>query len=365
MFIYSPYNSTVTNTSLLSTILVYGIYIASFTVVLGISIVIIHVTSQNSKLRTISNMLICNTCVISLFYSATTFLQIFMVVFNTHHKYSDSRTFCVIRAYLATVTSTLLSFSFLLQAVSRLFFTVFFNHRNLLLTFKFHYYLLVLQWAIGFLLPLSILIRSDHVLYRPVNFCTIDIRNTLHLAYLYSGAYLLPVVLIVLIYVRIVYRVNDSKNTASTRAKRNNSRSREARLLKNIIILVSIFTFGGLPSVIYVSVMAPRRILSIHFFIFSLLTIPLAIAMEKVAVLCLNSDIRTAFIKCCCCVVQKARKKRQQEQQRRQKKNNTALELDEQVEETKTHLRVICLNKETEVTVHYLVTLAQINDPVL
>jgi apolipoprotein N-acyltransferase len=92
MFIYSPYNSTVTSTSVLSTILIYGVYLASFIIVLAISIIIIHLTCQNSKMRTVSNMLICNTCLISLLYSITTFLQIFMVVFNTHHKYADSRT---------------------------------------------------------------------------------------------------------------------------------------------------------------------------------------------------------------------------------------------------------------------------------
>jgi hypothetical protein len=327
MFIYSPYNSTTTNTSLVSAILIYGVYLVSFIVVLTVSIVIIHITMKNAKMRTISNMLICNTCIISLLHSITTFLQIFMVVFNSHHRYGDSRIFCIVRAYLETVTSTLLSMSFLLQALSRLFYSVYYNHRNCLLTFKCHYYLLAIQWLIGFLIPLSILIRNDHVVYRPVNFCTIDIENTLHLAYLYTSAYLVPTVFIILIYITIVYRVNDSKNNArNTQSKRNNARGREASLLKNIVILVAIFTFGGLPSVVYVSMMAPRRILSIHFFIFSLLTVPLAIAMEKITVLCLNSDFRTAFIQCCCRV---ARNKVKKKQRSGQKKKITAFQLEE------------------------------------
>ena len=307
MFIYSPYNSTETVPSLFSAILIYSVYAISFLTVLSVSIVIFHLTRTVKKLKTFSNLLICNTCLISLFYSVTIFLQVFMVVFTPLHSVGkDTRLFCIIRAYLTVVSTTLLSSSFLLQALSRLFHSVFHTHRRCLLTWNFHYFLITVQWAVGFLTPITILINHEDVIYRTSIFCTIELSHTLHLYYLYSTEYLIPVLAILLIYITIVYRVN---YYSSPSKQRHSSPAREVKLLNNILILVAIFTFGGLPSVIYICLMAPQRILSIHFFMLTLVSSPLAVAMEKVSVLWLNTPFRNAFFRCCCCVVRKRNKK--------------------------------------------------------
>jgi hypothetical protein len=132
------------------------------------------------------------------------------------------------------------------------------------------------------------------------------LNHTLHLYYLYSTEYLIPVLAILLIYITIIYRVN---YYSSPSKQRHSSPVREVKLLNNILIFVAIFTFGGLPSVIYICLMAPKRILSIHFFILTLVSIPLAVAMEKMSVLWLNTPFRNAFVKCCCCVVKKRNRK--------------------------------------------------------
>jgi hypothetical protein len=239
--------------------------------------------------------------------SFTTFLQVFMVVFTPLHPTSkDSRLFCIVRAYLTVVSTTLLSSSFLLQALSRLFHSVLHTHRRYLLTWKFHYFLIFVQWTVGFSTPITILLNHKDVIYRTSMFCTIELNHTLHLYYLYSTEYLIPVLAILLIYITIIYRVN---YYSSPSKQRHSSPVREVKLLNNILIFVAIFTFGGLPSVIYICLMAPKRILSIHFFILTLVSIPLAVAMEKMSVLWLNTPFRNAFVKCCCCVVKKRNRK--------------------------------------------------------
>jgi hypothetical protein len=303
MFIYSPYNSTDTIPPIFSAILIYSVYGISFMIVLSVSIVIFHLTRTVKELRTFSNLLICNTCLISLFYSVTTFLQVFMVVFTpVHPTGKDGRLFCITRAYLTVVSTTLLSSSFLLQALSRLFHSVFQEHGRYLLTWNFHYFLIILQWSVGFLTPITILINHEDVIFRRGIFCTINLHQRFHLYYIYSTEYLIPVLAILLIYITIVYRVNYYSSPAK---QRHSSPAREIKLVKNILILVAIFTFGGLPSVVYICLMAPHRILSIHLFIVTLVSIPLAVAMEKMSVLWLNTPFRNAFIKCCCCVVRK------------------------------------------------------------
>ncbi|UJR19766.1 hypothetical protein I4U23_022900 [Adineta vaga] len=243
MFIYSPYNSTETAPSIFSTILICSVYAASFLIVLSVSIVIFHLTLTVQKLKTFSNLLICNTCVISLFYSFTIFLQIFMVVITPiRPNGKDSRLFCIIRAYLTAVSTTLLSSSFLLQALSRLFYSVLYSYHRYLLTWNFHYLLIVIQWCVGFLTPMTILLKNKDVIYRPSIFCTIDLNHTLHLYYLYSTEYLIPASSIILIYITIVYRVN---YYSSPSKPRHSSPVREVKLLNNILIFVAIFTFGG------------------------------------------------------------------------------------------------------------------------
>ena len=307
MFIYSPYNSTEITPTLFSTILVYSVYAVSFAIIVSVSVAIFYLTLTVEKLKTLSNLLICNTCVISLFYSFTTFLQVFMVVFGTFIPGGkDSRVFCIVRAYLTVVSTTLLSFSFLLQAVSRLFYSVFHMYHRYLLTWKFHHMLIATQWAVGFIMPITILINHKNVIFRAGAFCTIDLHHSLHLYYIYSTEYLIPALAIILIYIVIIYRVNYYSPPSK---QRHSSPAREVKLLGNILIFVAIFTFGGLPSVIYICLMAPQRILSIHFFTMTLIAIPLAIAMEKVSVLWLNVPLRNAFVKCCCCVVAKRNRK--------------------------------------------------------
>ena len=304
MFIYSPYNNTEATPSLFSAILIYSIYTISFLIVLSVSIIIFHLTLTIEKLQTQPNLLICNTCVISLFYLCTIFLQVFMVFLAPLHSIGkDSRLFCIIRAYLTAVSTTLLSWSFLLQALSRLFHIIFHFHRRSHSTWNFHYMLIAIQWIMGFLTPITILIRHDDVIYQRGIFCTIELNNTLHLYYLYSTEYLIPVLVILLIYITSVYQVNHY-STPSTH--RHPSPAREHKLLNKIIIFVGIFTFGGLPSIIYICLMVPHRILSIHFFILTLISIPLAISIEKLSALWLTTPLRHAFIRCCCCVEKRA-----------------------------------------------------------
>ncbi|CAF4227308.1 unnamed protein product, partial [Adineta steineri] len=90
-----------------------------------------------------------------------------MVVFIPFYPIGkDSRTFCILRAYLTAVSTTLLTSSFLLQALSRLFHTVFPMNRRCLLTWKFHYFLIAVQWMMGFLTPITILINHENIIYR-------------------------------------------------------------------------------------------------------------------------------------------------------------------------------------------------------
>ncbi|CAF0867482.1 unnamed protein product [Adineta steineri] len=90
-----------------------------------------------------------------------------MVVFIPFYPNGkDSRTFCILRAYLTAVSTTLLTSSFLLQALSRLFHTVFPMNRRCLLTWKFHYFLIAVQWMMGFLTPITILINHENIIYR-------------------------------------------------------------------------------------------------------------------------------------------------------------------------------------------------------
>ncbi|CAF0854707.1 unnamed protein product [Adineta steineri] len=233
-----------------------------------------------------------------------------MVVFIPFYPNGkDSRTFCILRAYLTAVSTTLLTSSFLLQALSRLFHTVFPMNRRCLLTWKFHYFLIAVQWMMGFLTPITILINHENIIYRTGIFCTIGLDHIFHLYYLYLTEYFIPVLIILVIYIIIVYRVN-YYSTSSQQHRPNPVR--EGKLLKNILIFIGIFTGGGLPSIIYTCLMAPKRILSIHFFILTLVSIPLAVAIEKLYVLWLNTPLRHAFINCCWCVDKKRKKKSMQ-----------------------------------------------------
>ena len=276
-------NTTVIqNTGLLGSYISMGISSFSVTVSTVICGIIIALITTVPSLRTPTNLLVANTCMCTLFFSCVS-------VINTICFYLQSSStdwLCRIQGYFVSVALNLVIYSYVNQSISRLFWTVFYRKR-FLLTMRSHVYLVIGQICLAFLLPMSILL-TDHIIYRPMKLCLVPVRYQLHVCYLLAVQYVIPVLAGIILYGIIYFFVRRS----TINSQRSSLKSiRDTKLARNILILLSIFVLGGIPSMFYIIISS--RIESVPSFLFFIAaTAPsVAVVGEKLMTLVLNRDI--------------------------------------------------------------------------
>ena len=260
-----------------------GITCVSITVSTVICCMIITLTARVPSLRTPTNLLVANTCLCTLVFSGVSILDTF-----TFYLSANSTDWsCRIEGYLTSVSLTLVMYSYVGQSISRLFWTVFYKHRYLL-TMRSHVYLSIGQICLSFLLPISILITKD-IVFQPMRFCLVPLRYRLHVFYLLAVQYVIPVLTSIILY-GIIYRFvsQSTSNSQRTSSKGN----RDTKLARNILILLTIFMFGGIPSVLYIILSGQRPSTLGFFFFMAAAAPPVTVACEKLMTLVLNRDIR-------------------------------------------------------------------------
>ncbi|CAF1226587.1 unnamed protein product [Adineta steineri] len=194
--------------------------------------------------------------------------------------------YCRILAYLGYVSLTMISYSYILQGLSRLFFIVFHKNRKFL-TYKYYISLIIVEIFLSFLLFLPILITRD-IVFRPLHLCLIPAKNSLHIGYFLIVAYFTPFLIIIIIYGIIYYRV-----IKSSIAVRHSSHltKRELELIRNILILLFIFLLAGIPSLIYIIISSKVTLTSHGIYMFIIMTPTIASVIEKICFIYLNKDI--------------------------------------------------------------------------
>jgi hypothetical protein len=258
-----------------------------------ICLMIIIITFITPNLRSPKNLLLCNTCLCTLFYSIISIINTIYFLEPTSTDWS-----CRIRGYLNYVALSLVIYSYVIQAISRLFWTVFYRYRYLL-SIKCHVYLIVTQICLSFLIELSTIITKD-ITFHPLKICFVPMNYKIHVMYLLTIGYIVPISTVIILYT-IIYR-HTIRSTSNV--QRSSSRTkRDAELARNILILLSIFVFSGIPTVIYVIVSSTTEFVPIILFLIAITTPPIAVAIEKIVTLILNKDIRNAlkqrWIACC------------------------------------------------------------------
>jgi hypothetical protein len=229
------------------------------------------------------NILIYNTCITTFFYLIMSILKI--SAFYNGFVLSDS--WCQIQAYLSYVCLDLMMYSYVIQAISRLFFTIFYKYRYLL-NYKCHVMLIICQIIISFLIPLSSIITND-IQFRPLRMCLSPMKYLFQIFYLHTFLFVIPFSVVFIIYIVIIRRaVRSSLNVhQSWRPIR-----RDVELLRNILIIYTIFLFSELPSVIYLILSMRKVQTSAAFYMFAAAAPPISTTFEKISVIILNKETR-------------------------------------------------------------------------
>jgi hypothetical protein len=192
---------------------------------------------------------------------------------------------CRWRAYFAYVGIAGVMYSYLIQAISCFFFSVISTKYRWLTTFKTRYILIGLQWLIVFLITSSNVIAKD-ITFSPNELCLIPMKNTLHAICAIFAYYGIPLLIIIIIYIYIYCRVKQIKRSSTTIAKSIISQKRDLELLRNIIIIISIYLGGGLPSIVFFVTQTK------YSYLINLVTQSLTVAIAKLCIVLLDREIR-------------------------------------------------------------------------
>jgi len=191
---------------------------------------------------------------------------------------------CRWRAYFAYVGIAGVMYSYLIQAISCFFFSAMSLKYRWLTTFKTHYILIGIQWLIVFLITSSSIITND-ITFHPNKLCLIPMKNTLHAICAIFAYYGIPLLIIIIIYIYIYCRIKQIKRNAATIAKSTISQKRDLGLLRNIIIIISIYLGGGLPRIVFFVTQTK------YPYLINLVTQSLTVAIAKLCIVLLDKEI--------------------------------------------------------------------------
>ena len=259
-----------------------------FSVIISMIIVIIIACSR-LQLHTVRHLLVANTCIASIVYcTAQTTNYIILIFFPS----ITDDVACRWRGYFGYMSIVAATYSYLIQSISRLFFTVFSTRHPWLTTFKTHRILIGIHWLTVIIIPLPSVITND-IYFRPGLLCWVPMRSFIHVVYTLLAYYVVPVLATFGIYVYILkYIKKIKKQTQLIRHTVNEKRDLEVN--RNIVILLSIYISGGIPTFLFV--ITSSEVL----YLLGIVTFSAVVMIEKLCTIRLDRELRSVVKKMIC-----------------------------------------------------------------
>ncbi|UJR08995.1 hypothetical protein I4U23_013245 [Adineta vaga] len=233
------------------------------------------------RLHTVTHLLICNGSIALIFYC---FVQSINYIYLAFIPWETDDISCRWRGFFGYMTVAAIVYSYFIQAISRFFISILARKYRWLTTFKIHFILIFIHWFIVILVPLPALLTND-IRYRPDALCWVPKEYTLHVAYTAIAYYLIPTIIIFIIYIYIYVRIKRRRHSIFVIQRKIRSH-RDLEVLYNIMILFSIYIFGALPIILFMLTKIDL------FYSIGIISVSLALAIEKGATLIIDRDIR-------------------------------------------------------------------------
>ncbi|CAF0727905.1 unnamed protein product [Adineta steineri] len=160
----------------------------------------------------------------------------------------SSDVLCIFRGFLLHSSTGLFYQSLCIQAIYRLFVTVFAQRRNLQSKYVI-IPIIVIQWIISSTFGIPILLMKRLQFQETGRICQVPINDIFGFMYLATFIYFLPVTGIIFIYIAILKYTKRSLIIANVRqlGLEQTRYRRELRFIKRILILISIIFITGVP----------------------------------------------------------------------------------------------------------------------
>ncbi len=275
-------------TNFIDVSIIFGLFLFSVSISILLSLIIIYLILSTKTLFTPTNVLVCNTCVTTFFFLITSIVEISVFYYGI----VTSDFWCKIQAYLNFIFLTSLIYSYVIQAISRLFFTMFYKYRYLL-NYKCHFMLIICQVIISCLIPLPNII-TQAIEFRPLKLCITPMKYLFQVFFFHIFLFFIPFIVVTIIYIMILRRaIQSSLNVHHSWLRIR----RDVELVRNILIILTIYLFAELPAIILLILSIQLVPISMAFYMFAATVPSISTAFEKISVIILNKEIRKEILK--------------------------------------------------------------------
>lgn len=223
------------------------IILAAYSLAILISITILVLICIHCRPLTsdISIVLTFNT------YLAVIFCSIFLLQLfanslygHLHPTVSLDSDWCYIRGYFAFAFFCAIYWSYVLQAIFRLFRVVFYREKRLQ-SFKLFLFMIIAQWLLAFIIFLLYYLLNVFAYIPSMYHCQVPFTNIFGFLSMLICLYILPMSIVFIIYIYIVKYI---RRTAQTQQHRKSANQRDALVLKRILLLVLALLTLGIPT---------------------------------------------------------------------------------------------------------------------
>lgn len=233
-------------------------YILFFSILMFISIIglvlcfiMLLIYSTNKKCRSVTGVISCNGTV------ATTFCvlqEICLCVYGLREDWASNEPMCKIRACFTVLAASSICYSHSIQAFSRLFLTVFHKQKRLA-TYRVHYFMIALNWIIATLCAMVPLFFNDaYVFEKETRLCFLTIKNLPLSIYSVIANFLIPLNISMMVYGAIIRYARSTRQAVTPASNTIKSGipnvKREAKVARNMIIILTLFSVAGIPYLI-------------------------------------------------------------------------------------------------------------------
>ena len=267
-------------------------------------ILIIVILDRNC--RTITNLLTCNSSVATILYYI---LNLISVIYGLRDDWAYHQPACAFRAYCYTTLCAAICYSYSIQAVSRLYFTVLFKYKYLQ-SWYIHWTMIIISWLISILIPIiPFFFEHGYRLEEESHICVATTKIFFTAIFSVIIAFIIPLNIITIVYSIIFFYVRKStrrvigfiSNTAimtiTTTSSILNVR-REMKLAKRMFIILTLLICGGTP---YLILILWHAILIQHpppesFYLLSTNLIPIFISLKMIALFFMCRQVKHSVL---------------------------------------------------------------------
>ena len=205
--------------------------------VFGFIIILTVIFKQ--QCHTVANLLVCSTCLGTIGHMTIAFVA---AIYGVGDHWAWAEPYCTIRGYLSVSFIGTMCYSYSLQAVSRMFFAVFYKYPYLL-SMRTHLIMVIANWCLGFSVAAIPLLFYERGYGLEIESRACIMSSKVFGAAMFASifSYSIPLGIVTLVYGVIFYQVRQSSrrvtafnDTSNSNLTRTNAK-RELRIARQLV----------------------------------------------------------------------------------------------------------------------------------